>query len=188
MSLRWLVVLLVVLFASPVLGQDAAKEHKAVGAKKCKICHSTEKKAGTHFKAWEESAHAKAFQSLLTDKAKESAKKHGIEDPSKDARCLACHTTKGSPTPDEGVSCEACHGAAEDYLKIHEKEGLEAAVKAGMTPLKSMKPEEIAAKCTECHKADPLNEYHKEFKYEEFLAKIDHTKNTAPAVLEKRKK
>jgi len=42
MVMRWLVVLVVAILASPVLGQDAEKkaEHKVVGAKKCKICHS----------------------------------------------------------------------------------------------------------------------------------------------------
>ena len=190
MVMRWLVVLVVAILASPVLGQDAEKkaEHKVVGAKKCKICHSTDKKAGTHYKKWEESLHAKAFQNLLTDKAKEAAKKHGIDDPSKDERCLACHTVKGAESKEEGVSCEACHGAAEAYLKPHEKEGYDAAVKLGMADLKNKKPEEIAAMCMECHKADPLNDFHKEFNYEEYHAKTDHTKNTSPAILEKRGK
>lgn len=186
---RWFAVLVALFLVAPAFAQDAEKkEHKVLGAKKCKICHNTDKQAGTHFKAWEENAHAKAFQTLLTDKAKESAKKHGIEDPSKDERCLSCHTTKGSPNPEEGVSCEACHGAAEGYLNVHKKEGYEASVKAGMADLKSKKPEEIAATCLECHKADPLNDFHKEFNYEEAWAKIDHTKNTSPAILEKREK
>jgi len=189
MVMRCLVVLVAVMLASPVFGQDTEKkEYKVIGAKQCKICHSTDKKAGTHFKSWMESAHAKAFETLLSDKAKESAKKHGIEDPSKDEKCLVCHTTKGSPTPNEGVSCEACHGAAEAYKGPHEKEGYEASVKLGMADLKNKKPEEIAESCMQCHKADPLNDFHKEFKYEEAWAKIDHTKNTSPAILEKREK
>jgi len=170
----------------PVMAAD--KEHAVLGAKKCKICHSTDKKAGTHFKVWEDLRHAKAFATLLTDKAKESAKKHGIDDPSKDERCLSCHTVKGTPTLEEGVSCEACHGPAEAYLKPHEKEGYDASAALGMTPLKTMPKEEVEALCMKCHKEDPLNDFHKEFNLEEFLAKIDHSKATSPAILEKREK
>jgi hypothetical protein len=189
MVMRCLVVLVAAVLAFPAFSQDAEKkDHKVLGAKQCKICHSTDKKAGTHFKAWMESQHAKAFQTLLSDKAKEAAKKHGIEDPSKDEKCLACHTTKGSPTPDEGVSCEACHGAAEAYKAPHEKEGYEAALKLGMADLKGKKPEEIAKTCVECHKQDPMNDFYKEFKFEEAWAKIDHSKNTSPAVKEKNQK
>lgn len=187
MIARHLLSLILVVSLMPAFAADEKKEHKAVGAKKCKICHSTDKKAGTHYKVWEETAHAKAFETLLTDKAKEAAKKHGIEDPSKDERCLSCHTVKGSPTPEEGVTCESCHGAAEGYLKPHEKEGLEVAVSLGMKSLRSLPPEEQAKTCLECHKADPLNEFHKEFKWDEFFPKIDHSKATSPAVLEKRK-
>jgi hypothetical protein len=180
----WLLAVAFLGWMSPGYAEDA----KAVGAAKCKICHSTDKKAGTHFKVLEEQAHAKAFQSLLTDKAKESAKKHGIEDPSKDEKCLSCHTVKGAPKPEEGVSCEACHGAAENYLKSHEKEGYEVAVKGGMKDLRGMTKEQKTEMCLTCHKADPLNDFHKEFNFDEFYAKIDHTKATSPAVLEKRKK
>lgn len=189
MVMRALVVLVAIILVSPVFGQETEKkEYKVLGAKQCKICHSTDKKAGTHFKHWSETAHAKAFQTLSSDKAKESAKKHGIEDPTKDERCLACHATKGSPTPDEGVSCEACHGGAEGYKAPHEKEGYEAAVKLGMADLKGKKPEEIAKTCMACHKEDPMNDFHKEFKFEEAWTKIDHAKNTSPAVLEKQQK
>lgn len=185
-----LVITGILLFSLSASAQEGDKkeEMKVMGAKKCKICHSTDKKAGTHFKMWEEELHSKAFEALLSDKAKEAAKKHGIEDPSKDERCLACHTTKGSPALEEGVSCEACHGPAEKYLKPHEKEGYDAAVALGMTPFKTMEKEEIAKTCAQCHREDPLNDFHKEFNFDEFWAKIDHTKATAPAILEKREK
>lgn len=177
-----------------VVGMSYAADDIAyVGSKKCKICHSTDKKAGTHFKLWEEEAHAKAFEVLASDKAKESAKKHGIEDPQKDARCLSCHTVKAEPGPEdkvtleEGVSCEACHGAADKYLKPHEKEGLEKAVELGMAPLRNMSAEEKEQVCLKCHKEDPLNDFYKPFNFEESWAKIDHSKATSPAILEKRK-
>jgi hypothetical protein len=172
----------------------AADEQAFVGAKKCKICHSTDKKAGTHYKVWEEEAHAKAFEVLASDKAKEAAKKHGIDDPQKAEACLACHTVKATlgaddtGTHEEGVSCEACHGPAGGYLKIHEKEGYDAAVAAGMTPFMGMEKEAIAETCMKCHKEDPMNDFHKPFNFEEAWAKIDHSGATSPEVKAKKGK
>jgi nitrate/TMAO reductase-like tetraheme cytochrome c subunit len=155
---------------SIVLGANAEKnDFGYVGVKKCKICHSTDKKAGTHYKVWSEMKHAKAYQALLTDEAKEAAKKHGIDDPSKDERCLSCHTTKG-------------------YLKPHDKGGYEAAVGLGLVRLRTLPKEEAVKVCTKCHKEDPYNEFYREFNYEEYFAKIDHSKATSPEVLAKRKK
>ncbi|MCA9431222.1 MAG: hypothetical protein KC940_11995 [Candidatus Omnitrophica bacterium] len=170
---------------SPCYGAD---DYEYVGAKKCKICHSTDKKAGTHYKVWEEEPHAKAFETLLTDKAKEAAKKHGIDDPSKAEACLSCHTVVGSPNPEEGVSCEACHGPASGYVKIHEKEGYDAAVAAGMTDYFNMDKEAKAATCTKCHKEDPMNDFYKPFDYDEYYKKIDHSGATSPEVKAKREK
>ena len=189
--LAWMVCM--ALSFSATRASFAAEDLAYVGAKKCKICHSTEKKGGTHYKLWEEEAHAKAFISLASPEAKEAAKKHGIDDPQKDARCLSCHTVKAELGPndkvtlEEGVSCEACHGAADKYLKPHEKEGLDKATELGMVPLRKMTKEEKEQVCLRCHKEDPLNEFHKPFNFDEFWAKIDHSKATSPAVLEKRK-
>ncbi len=183
--MKVVVLLAIVVGLSPSYG---AEEYDFVGAKKCKICHSTDKKAGTHFKVWEKGPHAKAFETLLTDKAKEAAKKHGIEDPSKAEACLSCHTTVGSPKPEEGVSCESCHGAGSGYLKVHEKEGYEAAVAAGMVDFRNMEQEAKEATCTKCHKEDPMNDFYKPFNFEEYFKKIDHSGATSPKVLEEREK
>jgi hypothetical protein len=193
-KIRLLFASILVFGVSGVLAQDdAQKDNKFVGAQKCKMCHSKEKMTGTHYLIWEAESHAKAFESLGTDKAKEAAKKHGIEDPQKDEKCLNCHTVKAildaedKITHEEGVSCEACHGAAEKYLKPHKDEGLEGAVKLGMIPLRTMGVEEKQKICLGCHKEDPLNDFHKEFNYEEFWAKIDHSKATSQKILDKRK-
>lgn len=185
-AIRCFMVFAIVLGLSAAYAED--KEHTFEGAKKCKICHSTDKKAGTHFKMWSEEAHSKAFQTLLTDKAKESAKKHGIEDPSKDEKCLSCHTTVGSPNPEEGVSCEACHGPASGYLKPHEKEGYAKAVELGMVDFMNMDLEAKAATCTKCHREDPHNDFYKPFNFEEAWKEIDHSEATAPAIKEKKAK
>jgi hypothetical protein len=89
---------------------------------------------------------------------------------------------------EEGVSCEACHGPAEGYLKPHDKGGYEAAVGLGLVRLRTLPKEEAVKVCTKCHKEDPYNEFYREFNYEEYFAKIDHSKATSPEVLAKRKK
>ena len=102
-------------------------EHKYIGIKKCKMCHKS-KKRGEQVQQWEGSEHAKAFEHLATPEAKEVAKKAGVEgDPQKSAECLSCHVTghdapaaqkEASYTLEEGVSCEACHGAGSSYWKM----------------------------------------------------------------------
>ena len=71
-------------------------------------------------------SHAKAFETLATDKAKKWGAEAGVDDPQTDEKCIKCHTTAYG-VPDEmvsrkfdrtaGVQCEACHGAGKDYRK-----------------------------------------------------------------------
>lgn len=146
------------------LGVDDAPEY--VGSKKCKMCHIVE------YRSWEKLKHAKAFESLKPDQASEIKTKFGLDpakDYSTDATCLVCHTvgfgkTGGYAVPDpndkkavkaaqslKGVGCESCHGAGEEYLKLHKeinkskrKYKLEEMFAAGMTRVEE-------ATCTSCH-------------------------------------
>jgi hypothetical protein len=64
--------------------------------------------------------------------------------------CMSCHATvdEASMTPiDEGVSCEACHGAAEEWRSPHQKGGNP---KPGMRNLKDAKTR--AKLCSDCHR------------------------------------
>lgn len=95
-----------------------------VGATKCKMCHNRKDQAN-QFEIWSNSAHAKAYASLGTDSAKTLAAKAGLQgDPQKAPQCLECHVTGyGKDTShyaesyalEEGVQCEACHGAGSNY-------------------------------------------------------------------------
>ena len=149
---------------------------KFVGPKKCKLCHLAES-TGAQFKVWEKSPHAHAFEVLGSDKAKETAKAKGIADPQKAPECLKCHVTGfGEPAerlnekiaPEDGVSCEACHGAGELYAKkeVFEK-GKEEALANGLRI-----PDEKL--CRGCH--NPESPQYKEFNFEEFKKKIAHPK------------
>jgi hypothetical protein len=93
------------------------------GSVKCGTCHGL-KNIGNQQKVWEDSRHSKAFNSLLSDKAKQYTAGKGLEIAEQNKLCLRCHTTKhflGVDDVDpqyklnEGVGCEACHGAGLKY-------------------------------------------------------------------------
>ncbi len=133
-------------------GAAMAGDHEWVGARKCATCHEKEA-IGNQNGSWAKTKHAKAMESLKTDKAKEWAKEAGVADPLTDEKCVKCHTTawgvsdemKGSKfSYDEGVSCEACHGAGKDYRKKKVMVDHDASVAKGLV--------EITEKtCTRCH-------------------------------------
>ena len=164
---------------------------KYAGSKKCKMCHSKAKMAGTAYTTWAAASHAKAFEALKSDKAKEAATKLGVADPTTDERCLKCHTTPDL-APTEGVSCERCHGAAKAWYKTHGKKNLaqrpskEELTKAGK---KDMTEKAAGAEgpgvreklCLECHKKDPDNLFHKPFDFAKSWAKISHGKKGSAA-------
>jgi hypothetical protein len=137
-----------------------------VGGKKCKKCHIKE------HKSWEESKKAKTFEVLKPGQAAEAktkAKLDPAKDYTKDAGCLACHTTGyGKPggyaipeTADEkvlkeiekvqNVGCESCHGPGSEYIKVFEdikkadrKYKAAELYAVGLTKIE-------AAACTGCH-------------------------------------
>ena len=162
--------------------KEKAPSAKYVGSKKCKLCHSTDKLAGTAYKVWSKASHAKAFEELKSEKAIAAAKEMGVDDPSKSEKCLTCHTT---PTlePEEGVSCERCHGAAENWLKPHgqkdesKRPPMAELVKMGKKDLS--KKEDQEKMCLGCHADNPDNPFNKPFNFDESWAKINHGKKKA---------
>lgn len=155
-----------------VVSVDAG--HKYIGNSKCKTCHKLEKYGNQH-EVWEKSRHARAYETLGTAKAKESAKKHGIDDPRKSPECLKCHVTAydvpvelktAGYKMEEGVSCEECHGPGSDYKKIKIMRNREEAIKNGLV---------IGDKktCLKCHVPEG-NDFYVEFDFEKFMDKIKH--------------
>ncbi len=143
-----LIAVCVLFVASTVFAADF------VTSKKCKMCHKSAKRGEVYLK-WEKGPHAKAFESL---KAKG-------ED--KNPKCLACHTTgyDGKAFKEEGVGCEACHGAGSAYKKNAVMKDKAKAVEAGM-----IVPDE--AVCKKCHnKKSPT---FKGFDFAEYSKKVSH--------------
>jgi len=151
-----------------------AEEHGYIGAAKCKVCHKKEKK-GNQYGKWLESDHAQAYTTLLSDESKAICKEMGItEAPEKAAECLKCHITGHGAkaellgkkyTIEEGVSCEACHGAAKDWKKPHAKDPATAKTLGLMDPTDEKM-------CRACH--NPESPTYKEFVYKDKLAMIAH--------------
>ncbi len=123
-----------------------------VGVKICKLCHR-KKELGDQYNVWTNTAHSKAFYTLGTPEAKEIAANLGINDPQQSGKCLRCHSTCHVFTEEkvvtdlrieDGVQCESCHGAGDDYSYGEVMENLEEAKAMGLV----MPTEET---CQNCH-------------------------------------
>ncbi len=146
---------LLLLPAAGSAGDSGADEHQYVGARKCRTCHKKEP-IGNQYGVWLEGPHAKAFETLASEKALEWAADAGVDDPQTDERCVKCHATAHG-VPDErvsrkfdrkaGVQCESCHGAGKDYRKKKIMIDLELAKSKGLV----IPTEEL---CVECHNDD----------------------------------
>jgi hypothetical protein len=102
--------------------------------------------------------HAKAYEVLTSPDSKRIAQHLRIEKPEASKRCLVCHAVdvdqwqQGSLYDvTEGVTCEACHGAAEKWLGPHIRRDWDAKKRAefGMYNTKDLATR--ADKCLNCH-------------------------------------
>ncbi len=177
MNRRWLAPLalgaaVVAVFALVESGRSAAADEGAtpefVGQTACKQCHFKE------HKSWKKTVHAKALDLLKPGEAADAKKKANLDpqkDYSKDATCLPCHTTGyGQPggypevkdawsedeqkcaDVNEGVGCEACHGAGSQYIPF--KKDHDGEYKRSEIAKLGLKTPVTAANCTGCHKAE----------------------------------
>jgi hypothetical protein len=168
-----LLLLTLVLFLGGVV---SAQTFKYIGANNCKMCHN-KPATGDQYAKWAASLHAKALKSLTSQASLDWAKKNGIADPAKDAKCLKCHSTfdavaanlRGGILATEGVSCESCHGPGSGYKSPTVMKDLALSKKNGLiVPTKEV--------CLKCHNKE--NPFFKEFNFDAAYAKIAH-KNPA---------
>lgn len=168
-----MMVLAVLFMFVNAFAQDSKAQY--IGVKKCKMCHKGAKK-GEIYEKWTKRGHAKAFTTLGTDEAKKVAQKAGVKgDPQQAAECLVCHVTgykadaAKTLTMEEGVSCEACHGAGSKYKSLKVMKGITAGTMKG-ADYGLIEPDEKT--CKTCH--NPKSPTYKEFKFEEAVKKIAH--------------
>lgn len=173
-SIRSIMALTVALTFGSTLSLAQAKY---TGVKMCGACHKQEKTGATYTK-WEKTSHANAYKTLLTEKANTIAKEKGLKKPAAESpECLECHVTGGGAAAnvektfakEEGVTCEACHGAASGFKMLHSKpENKAKAVEAGL--IEGSK--DNAAMCQKCH--NEKSPTFKGFAVKEYWAKIEH--------------
>ena len=165
-----LAAMLFVAFTSVAADRDAANY---AGVKACGICHKKED-SGNQYGVWEKSPHAKAFETLGTDKAKEFGKKAGVDNPQTSGKCLKCHSTAYNFTeavatekikPEDGVTCESCHGPGKKYMSKATMEDRAKAIAAGLVY-------PATESCKLCH--NDQSPTWKGFNEEEMVKKIAH--------------
>lgn len=174
MKTRTIIIILAVAtlwtFNSFAAGRDAAD---LVGVKTCGICHKKDD-SGNQLAKWQASPHAKAFETLGTDKAKEAGKKVGVDNPQTSGKCLKCHSTAYNLTEtvqtekikvEEGVSCESCHGPGNKYKAKTTMEDRAKSVAAGLI-------HPATESCKLCHNAESPS--FKGFNEKEYVEKIAH--------------
>lgn len=171
LKISFLIIFLGTVFAVP--SNAEVPGHEFIGTKKCALCHKTEKQ-GNQFAIWQNSKHAKAFETLGTPEAKEVAAKMGIDNPQESPACLECHSTAyyfsaekvtDMVALEDGVSCESCHGPGKDYMKKSIMEDREAAIANGLI----IGDKEM---CLKCH--NERSPTFKPFNYEERWEQIKH--------------
>jgi len=150
----------------------SAQTYKYVGADKCKVCHN-KPATGEQYNKWLKDPHSKAIKTLTSQASLDYAKKNGIADPAKEPKCLKCHSTyekagaslRGGILPEEGVSCESCHGPGSGYKSPTVMKNQKLALSSGLIlPDKNV--------CLGCHNKE--NPFFKEFNFETAVAKIAH--------------
>ena len=176
----FLVVVITFLFAGQLLAGDY------VGVKKCKMCHNKPAK-GAQYKKWASTAHAKALETLHSEKSAAIAKKKGLKVPAYEApECLSCHVTgwdqggyvlnpgdeKAAKLNENlaGVTCEACHGPGKKYKS---KKVMEAVWKGETKPAEvglTWKPTKET--CVVCHNENSPT--YKEFDFDKRVKEVGH--------------
>ena len=131
---------------------------KIVKGEECGVCHTRE------YKLWDTTAHARGKNVDRGYENAESIKERmGVVSLRHESLCLRCHSTgvkndEGEFIAISGISCESCHGAARDWINVHNKKGLPPAEKAERNKKAKeagmLRPSEIydvVANCYQCH-------------------------------------
>jgi hypothetical protein len=161
--------------------------HKYIGTKSC-ACHTMASK-GKQIDIWQKTKHASAYKALTTEEANKIAKEKGSDKPAAETEaCMNCHVagfgkeTAEKYSKDEGVTCEACHGAASDWKPLHsKKDKIADAIDAGLIIpkitelLDKDKPEgmtKVEENCRKCH--NDKSPTFKEFNFADMWKQIAH--------------
>lgn len=146
--------------------QVPAASHEGVATCASTTCHGAARPlAGTpvlqnEYVTWSTfDPHATAFRTLRDERSAAIARRLGIGPADRAPACLACHAEvvpggqRGAKfQQDDGIGCEACHGAAGNWLATHDDgtpESRAASRRAGLRALNE--PAVRGATCIACH-------------------------------------
>jgi hypothetical protein len=109
---------LLMIFGIAGNGVGASDPDKTVGPNACAECHKQEAEA------WKGTHHFKTFREMpRRPRGNEIGKRMGVRRVKSEALCLGCHFTvqrkNGREETIAGISCESCHSAAQDWIKVH---------------------------------------------------------------------
>lgn len=148
--------------AGSAVAQSSGNAPKFTGSVSCmsSSCHGggVGKDAGLVFKKTDKHTTAHGF--LGSARSAQIAQQLQIEDPTTSARCTVCHSPlqtlatdrfAAGAKPENGVSCESCHGPADPWLRFHTRKDVthEQRVAAGLREMKTFAARATA--CIACH-------------------------------------
>jgi len=145
------------------INQKRDPDAQFIGAVGCKSssCHGGAGEKSDQYITWSrQDFHTHAFAILLDARSARIAEAVRINEAQSSARCTVCHSpfqsvrqTRLASTahPEEGVSCESCHGAAGPWMRGHTRTDWTYAMRvtAGMRDLRSLYIR--ANTCVACH-------------------------------------
>lgn len=155
----WLVTLLGV----TALAQETVAP-KFLGAASCNSssCHGGASAETKQYTVWlnYDFHHARPYATLTTARSAQIAAAAKLDEPTANPRCTVCHAPMATVPVERrakgvevtaGVSCENCHGPAENWLRSHTRTDLKHAEKValGMRDLKDLYVR--ANTCVACH-------------------------------------
>lgn len=147
--------------AEPKLIQESGAAFVGSAGCKSSSCHGGAGPKRSQYFTWsQKDFHTKAYAVLLNSRSERIAESLGIAAAHTSSRCTVCHSPfqsvspdrlSATARPDEGVSCETCHGAAGSWLRGHTRKDwtYSTRVGAGMRDLRSIYVR--ATGCVACH-------------------------------------
>ncbi|HEX4265835.1 MAG TPA: multiheme c-type cytochrome [Verrucomicrobiae bacterium] len=137
---------------------------KFLGSQTCSSssCHGGAGEKSNQYTIWSthDFHHARPYATLETARSERLAEVLKLGNPTQSARCTVCHAPFATVPADrlghdaqisEGISCETCHGPAENWLRSHTRHDYTHADRgaAGMRDLKNLYVR--ANTCVACH-------------------------------------
>ncbi len=164
--LSLVIVLLPPVLMAQALPEEDAYVHEGVASCATSQCHGSAvpREASGVFQneyvTWtQHDPHSQTYLTLGTEESDAIARRLGSEDARTADLCLDCHADNVSPDRrgerfqiSDGVTCEACHGGAQNWLPTHHNAPAVSHadnVSAGMYPTDQVQPR--AALCLSCH-------------------------------------